>query len=277
MPNSSMAERRRELEVLPTQRLDQMLQEELQNVDGDPNVVNLILDVLKEREKDMPTPIGSIEKIAWERYMAKTKEKGDRPTNKRIWALRVASIVLVASILFVSLSSEAAAKSVWERIAKWTDSVFAFFSPDEPTQDVEEYQFRTEHPGLQEVYDAVAGLGITEPLVPMWIPEGYSLAYCRRIDAGKKATVVSVFQNGGKVMNFNVDIYSEGVPNEYQKDDTEEREFEHNGTRYHIIKNNEMWVIVWTMRNIECSISVDCQEDEVYKMIRSIYESEEVK
>ena len=277
MPNSSMAERRRELEGLSTQLLDQMLREELQNVDGDPDIVNLILDILKEREKDMPTPIGSTEKIAWEKYMAKTKEKGDRPTNKRIWALRVASIVLVASILFVSISSEATAEPFWERIAKWTDSVFAFFSPDEPTQDVEEYQFRTEHPGLQEVYDAVTELGITEPVVPMWIPEGYTLLSCRTVNSLKKTTLTSFFQNGDKVISFNVAIYSEDVPNEYQKDDTEEKEFYHNGTKFHIIKNNTMWVTVWTMRNIECSISVNCQEDEVYKMIRSIYESEEVK
>lgn len=276
MPNSSMAERRRELEGLSTQLLDQMLREELQNVDGDPDIVNLILDILKEREKDMPTPIGSTEKIAWEKYKEKMKGKSE-PKNKKIWMLRAASIVLVVSVLFLSISSEATAEPFWERIAKWTDSVFAFFSPDEPTQDVEEYQFRTEHPGLQEVYDAVTELGITEPLVPMWIPEGYTLLSCRTVNSLKKTTLTSFFQNGEKVINFNVDIYSEDVPNEYQKDGTEETEFEHNGTRYHIIKNNKMWVIVWTMRNIECSISVDCQEDEVYKMIRSIYESEEVK
>lgn len=276
MPSSSMAERRRELEMLSTQLLDQILQEELQNDDGDPNVVNLILDILKEREKDMPTPIGSTEKIAWEKYMAKTKEKGDRPTSKRVWALRVASIVLVASVLFVSLSSEAAAKSVWERIAKWTDSVFAFFSPDEPTQDVEEYQFRTEHPGLQEVYDAVTELGITEPLVPMWIPEGYTLFFCRTTNTAKKTTVVAAFQNGDKVMNFNVAVYSESVLNKYEKGDKEDRVFEHKGTEYHVIQNNDKWVVVWAIRNIECSISIDCQESELYKLIRSIYDKEEV-
>ena len=276
MLSSSMAERRRELEMLSTQLLDQILQEELQNDDGDPDVVNLILDILKEREKDMPTPIGSTEKIAWEKYMANTKEKGDRPTSKRVWALRVASIVLVASVLFVSLSSEATAEPFWERIAKWTDSVFAFFSPDEPTQDVEEYQFRTEHPGLQEVYDAVTELGITEPVVPMWIPEGYTLAYCRKMDAGKKTTVIAGFQNGDKVINFCVDIYSEEVTNQYQKDDAEVREFDYNGTKYHMIQNNEKWVVVWAIRNIECSISIDCQESELYRMIRSIYDKEEV-
>lgn len=67
MPNSSMVECSRELEMLSTQLLDQMLQEELRNVDDDPDVVNLILDILKEREKDTPTPISSAEKIAWEK------------------------------------------------------------------------------------------------------------------------------------------------------------------------------------------------------------------
>ena len=38
-----------------------------------------------------------------------------------------------------------------------------------------EYVFETDHPGLQQIYDAVVEMGVTEPVVPMWVPEGYDL------------------------------------------------------------------------------------------------------
>ncbi len=275
MRSGSMADRRGELEQLSTQLLDQRLQEQLQNAGGDPDEVNLILDILKKREQDMPVPLSLREIPAWERYQARTKSRAGTSPGRRKWILRAASIVLVVFVLFASVSNQAAAEPFWQRIARWTDSVFAFFSPDAPTQPIEKYEFQTENPGLRQVYDEITGLGVTEPVVPMWLPDGYTLSYCRKTIAAKKTTVVSVFQNGGKVINYNVAVYSEELSNQYQKDETEAKVFEHYGTEYHIVQNNTMWVVVWTIRNIECSISVDCQEDEVYRMIRSIYEKEE--
>ena len=46
------------------------------------------------------------------------------------------------------------------------------------------------------------------------------------------------------------------------------------GIDHFIVKNTDAWVVVWTKDNIECSISVDCQEDELDRILRSIYTKE---
>lgn len=276
MQMNNMDSRRSKLEQLSTEELDRMLQAEMEKETAEPEEVKRILNVLKEREKDVPVLIGEKEEALCQRYIDRVSDEERKPIKSRGAVIRAACIAVALLLVLAAVSSSASADSFWERVARWTDSVFGFFGADDPT-DGETYEFQTEHPGLQQVYDAVAALGITDPVVPMWIPEGYELIVCKKVDTEKKSTVMAAFQNGDKVISFNVDIYSEDVTNQYQKDDTETKVFEHHGTKYHIVKNNTMWVAVWTMRNIECSISAACQEDELYKIIFSIYDKEEAK
>lgn len=265
------------LEQLSTQQLDQMLQASLEKEDADPAEVNKILGVLKEREKDMPVEAGDREKLAWQRYKAREREGADRPAKKYKWVLRAACIVAVLCVLTVAIAHNAQAEGVWGRIVRWTDSVIEFFSPDYASGGQQAYEFQTEHPGLQQVYDTVTQLGVTDPVVPMWLPEGYDLIFCQKIETDNKITVMSAFQNGEKLLNYNVAVYSEGVLNQFQKDETGAKKIEFGGIDHCVVRNNDKWVAVWTKDKIECSISIDCQEDELYQILRSIYDKEEAR
>ena len=260
-----------DLEKLPTQQLDQMLQDE----DADPETIKHILTVLQEREKDIPLTVTDAERQAWCRYKLREKEGMDKPTKKQNWVLRVASVAVVFLVLTVAIAHSVKAEGIWERIVRWTDSVIEFFSPDYAGGGRQAYEFQTDHPGLQQIYDTATKMGVTDPVVPMWLPEGYTLAFCERIDTDNKVTLMSVFRYGEKALNYNIAIYSEGVLNQYQKDETVEKMFEVQGIKHYIVRNIDKWVAVWTKENIECSISVDCQEDELYKTLRSIYYKEE--
>lgn len=263
------------LEERSTQQLDQMLQETLEKEDADPAQVKKILAVLKEREKDMPVTVSDREKLAWQRYQAREKEAASKGARKWSMVLRVAGIAVALVVLLVSVSTQAQAETFWERLVRWTDSVISFFSPDYAGEEQQPYEFRTNHPGLQQIYDMVAGLGVTDPVVPMWLPEGYTLIFCEKFDTKNKTTIMAGLQNGDKVINYNVAVYVEGVNNQYQKDDTEVKVFEFEGIEHCVVRNTDAWVVIWTQDKIECSISVDCQEDELYKILRSVYDKEE--
>lgn len=277
MQSDNLTDRYGALEKLPTQELDQLLQAELQKEDADPTEAIAILDVLKEREKDMPVEVGDTEKLAWQRYRSHEKEGADKPAKKRNWVLRVASVAVVLCLLLVAIVYDVEAESFWDRVARWTDSVIAFFDPDHVGGGQSAYEFQTDHPGLQQVYDTATEIGITQPVVPMWLPEGYTLTFCERVDTDKKVTLISVFRNGEKVLNYNAAIYSEDVQNRYQKDKTNTTVFETEGISHYVVRNVDKWVVVWTKENIECSISVDCQKDELYKILRSIYDKEDAQ
>ena len=276
MQRSDLENRQRELEQISTQQLDQMLQEELEKEDCDPVEVKAILAVLRSREESISDEISDTAKLAWQKYQSHIKERADKPMRKPKWILRAACVAVLLGALMITVSYEAQAGGFLERLVQWTVSVIEFFNPQSDEPDEQEYVFETDHPGLQQVYDAVTKLGVTDPVVPMWLPEGYSIIVCREMKSEKKTTLITVFQNEEKVMNYNLAVYSEKAPNRYQKDETGVQAIEIKGIDHFIVKNTDAWVVVWTKDNIECSISVDCQEDELHKILRSVYDKEDI-
>lgn len=262
---------REKLEQLTTEQLDEMLHGELakENVDG--AAVRLILDVLEEREKDHPTQVSAGVEEAWERYQAKTKEQA--PHRRRIpgWLLRVASVVLVIGLLFAVVPRSAEAESLFERLMRWTDGIFEMFSSRAENDNAAEYVFQTDNPGLQEVYDTVVGLGVTQPVVPMWLPEGQELVECEVIKTPTMTSVHARFSDGNGEIVFNFDVVEPDASSKYHKDETLVDEYEIGGIIHNVMRNNDAWVAVWINSDMECSISIDCQEDILYSILGSIY------
>lgn len=266
------------LETLPTEQLDEMLDKELHSEVMDDHAVQMILRVLREREKDFPVVLTPEVEKAWETYQqdtAKLKAEAARRPKIHSWILRTVSAAAVILVLLLAIVPQRAdAEGFWERLARWTDSIFEFINPNAGKAAQEEYVFQTDNPGLQQVYDAVVELGVTEPVVPMWLPEGYELGQCETISVPSKNYVHARFSNGSKDIIFEVDIYHSDVPNKYDKDATQVVSFEKNGMNYNIMQNKETWAIVWSKDSIECFFRIDCQEDVLYRILASIYNME---
>lgn len=274
MRNGNMIGRCGELEQLSTEDLDRMLHAELHKEDADPEEVRSILAVLKTREEEAPIEPDAAAQQAWDKYRVRTKVRSTGFFKRGGWLLRVAVAGIVLSVLLVGVSTQAEADVFWNRIARWTDSVIEFFTLGSGGQQ-DEYVFQTEHPGLQQVYDTVTGLAVTQPVVPMWLPEGYETFSCQVINSKNKTTVAAFFQSKENVITVNVAIYAPNVSNQYQKDETDVKIVDLGDISHYIVKNNGAWVVVWAKDNIECSLLVDCREDELYKILRSIYDKEE--
>lgn len=147
--------------------------------------------------------------------------------------LRAASVCIVLALLFSLIPTSVQADNFWERAARWTNEIFEFFSLHAKEAVPEEYVFKTNNPGLQQVYDAVVDLGITAPVVPMWFPEGYELIECIKDEEQDFNRVFSSFSQDRKAILFEARIYSGYVPGQYQKDGTDIVRYEDNGTEYH--------------------------------------------
>lgn len=263
---------RETLEQLPTPELDAMLRKELGKEPPDEYAVRLILKVLREREADYP--IESNEQIdkAWKEYEKKTAP--DQPIF-RTPLLKAAAILLVCGLLLFTLPQEASAGSFFDRIAAWTESIFELFSPSDSGKAQKEYVFETDHPGLQELYDTVTELGVTVPVVPMWLDEGYELVDCKVINTPTTQKVSATFFGDGKEIVFELNIYSKNIAREYHKNEPDVEDFESNGVFHNIFQNEGLWTVVWARDNIECSIFIECQEDVLHQIIDSIYTMEE--
>lgn len=265
---------REALEQMETSRLDEMLQAELEKEIPDPDSVRLIVSVLEEREAAAPTPITDAEKAAWQQYQNRMARLQKKPAPVRRWLAVAASMVLVVGLLFAVVPQQAEAETFWEMLQRWSATVMEYFSQRDSFLDPE-YAFKTDNPGLQQVYDAVMELGVTDPVVPMWLPEGYNLVEIFSFETPMKKSVYSRFSQDGNEITCKLDVYEGKPAHQFYRDGSHYEEYEKNGMNFFITQNNGSWVAVWTKDNIECSISIACQEETLRSVLRSIYVMEE--
>lgn len=274
MQDNSKASLREMLEKLPTPQLDRMLQEELDKEKPDGNAVRMILRVLREREKGMPVEITPEIRDAWEKYQRNTAEPDAGKHRIRTWFIRIGSLAAVLALMIFAIPQKAGAETFFEKLARWTDSVVDFFSPDKANDNLMEYEFISDNPGLQQVYEAVTELGVTVPVVPTWLPEGYELVECEDTQTSQKKGVAANFRDGEKDFYYKVDIFDEDVSHKYHRDETPFDTYEYNEVKHTILRNNDRWVVIWFQDEIECSFTVDCSEDALYEILDSIYVTE---
>lgn len=272
MKEFNNASLRETLERLSTPELDAILRTELEKEPPDEYAVRLILKVLREREADYPVETNEQIDKAWKEYAKKTAPS---QTKFRTPLLKVAAILLVCGLLLFTLPQEASAGSFFDRIVAWTESIFELFSPSDSSKVQKEYVFQTDHPGLQELYDTVTELGVTVPVVTMWLDEGYELVDCKVTSSPVTTKVLAHFYDGSKYATFELNIYSQNISSEYHKDEPDAEKYESSGVIHNVFRNEDLWTVVWIRDNIECFVAIDCSEDVLYQILDSIYTMEE--
>lgn len=267
-------------EQLSTEKLDELLDKELHRELPDEDAIHLILSVLREREKNNPLVITPQIQRAWEKYQRRITEldkKAERSRRVRNWAVRAASIAAVLIVLiFAVVPQQAEAESFWEVLTRLTAEIVEFFSPGDNKDRLVEYKFVTDNPGLQQVYDAVVELGVTEPVVPMWLPATGEVIECKTTDTPAKKGFVAAIEYGDSEVIYKLDVYNTDVAHVYHGDGDQVQKFAQGETTFNIMRNNNAWIVFWTKENVECSIAIDCQEDVLYKILKSIYTMEDI-
>lgn len=260
------------LERLPTERLRDMLREELQKQTPDADTVRRIMRILQEREEAENVEISPAVEAAWEEYLANSPRAEAK--SGRGWLPRAAAVAVVLIVVHLAVPQGAKAGHFYEMLTRWTDSVLEFFDPHDTETNALDYEFQTDHPGLRQVYDTIAALGVTEPVVPMWLPEGYELTSCDTTNTSRKTGVRAFFSDGNDTVVLKVDIYSDESAHTYHKDEATGKIFEKRGIIHDIVQNNGRWAVIWTRGNLECFLSANCQEDTLYRILDSIYTTE---
>lgn len=274
MQENNMIDLLGSLKEMSSEQLSRLIQEETAKESPNDDLVLMVLDILEDREKKNSVELGPKGKAAWKKYQSKVRTR-DRK-NVLIWKplMQIASVLLVITLLFSLLPTQANAETWWERLAKWTDDLFSFLNPNSKRTIEEKYQFQTENEGLQQVYCAIKNLGINEPIVPMWIPEEFDLFEIKTDAIPNQKFVVALFNGDNTQLIINVRIVNDESSYHYHKDSLEPIIYEKYGTIFNILHNNERKTVTWTIDNIECALSVDCQEEVLYKIIESIYRLE---
>lgn len=265
------------LSRLPREELRRMLTAELHKdaSDADDAFVRLLLTELQARGSDPVFTDDDAVVSACEKFQADV-EKAQKPRKRwyHSWMVTAASVVLVLGILFFALPSVAQAGNIKAVLGWWSDSVFQFITPGEKPL-VQEYVFETDHPGLQQLYETITELGITEPIVPSWIPAGFALTEL------KVQQIAEVYEIYAKFTSEEQHILIIMIPNlgkvafQHEKDENLVNIWDLAGREHYVMSNINEQVVTWMANGIECTITTDCTKEDVYKIIKSIYTSED--
>ena len=259
-----------------TVELEKLLDKELGKKTPDDDVVLTLLHILKDREPELPLQLSDREEEAAKHYQQKQRKSNCRTRFSRRFLSLVASFILILTLFFAIAPQKAEEETFWEMLQRLTSSVLEYIAPRELLIDAEtKYVFKTDNPGLQQVYDAVVQLGITEPVVPMWLPEGCELTELQLLETPMTKTISARFSHKDNGIVYRLNLYSGEPAHQYYKGDAHYESHEWNGYTYHITKNNDRWVVVWEKEKIECSFTVDCQEDTLRRILNSIYVTED--
>lgn len=271
MKKSNKAQLLKELEQIPSPQLTQMLHAELKKDRLDDELIRTILQVQEAREENHP-PIDEDTRAAWEQLQNDWAEDAEVPARKKPKrVLKIAALAAVLCLVLLAIPDASGSNSFFDRVGTWKDSVLEFFKPTEVQQ---EYIFQTDHPGLQKVYDEVVALGVTQSVVPTWIPEEYKLTKFNSTNTPTKITVYALFTEDVNAVILRTNIYGVDAPRQYEIDDADAKKVELSGIDHFITENDGAWMAVWSRDNVECALTVDCQEDIFYKILESIYVTE---
>ena len=258
---------------MPTEQLDQILQAELEKEHPNEEVVLPILHELEKREKDIPvenTPevLGILEKLS------KHETSSKQSIHKRRWLAGIAAAAAVVCLVVMAIPQTVGAESIFDVLFRWTSSVFEFFTPEqEASNPPVDIVFETDHPGLQQLYDKVTELGVSELVVPMWLPGGFELSDLKVSPAPGGIKMHGKFENGSDTILITYRISTDIAP-KVEKEETGVEVFETGEVSHFIVENNENFSVTWTVNGVECVMNTNIPKEYIYSIIKSIYRSE---
>lgn len=262
---------------LPREELRRLLAEELNKepADADDTLVRSLLAELESRGADPAFVEDDAVAEACEKFRTATQTKQFPPKRwYQSWMLKVASVLLVLAALFFALPQVAEAGETGDILAWWSDSLFQLFRPNS-RPNVEEYLFKTDHPGLQQFYDTVAEAGITAPIVPQNLSAEFQLIESEALQLGGATTIYARLISDCYEIIFMAVAQNQQTLFQHEKRNESIAVWNLAGIDHYVLSNTDTWIITWVTENIECTITTDCPEEDVYRLIKSIYTSED--
>lgn len=184
-----------------------------------------------------------------------------------------AAVAMIAVVVLLSgtLTAYALGYDVIEAIASWTKETFSFtqqtdMAPSEvtPSEDVTQ---------ISDLQSALCEYGITEKLVPTYIPNGYEQTEFY-VDTSNRCTLfTSVLDNGNDTIIIQIRQYSSAKDRaDYEKDIEDPEVYTIDDIPHYIMTNMGEYRAIWVNGMHEVNISGVKTKKELEKMIGSIYE-----
>lgn len=289
-----------ELERMSTAKLEKLLLQDFQDPEGGEDRMDKLYyaaRLLAERNPDS----GAAPNRAWESFQEKYlpfvearsahyedgtapssyAAQGRRQSRSRRWGLRGILVVAALVVLLLSVSATAAATGhdLWRLLAQWTDEVISI-TPGQVTRvDPDEIRIPEEGTEYSSLQEALDDCGLTLPVAPKWIPEGFELMELI-VDTHDPTSLafVTCYHGDDTTLLISLNIFltrddgGHGGYGDFQKDEGDPNPYEAGGITHLLSTNAGRPIALWVNGPVEGSIIGDITMDELKQIIDSIYE-----
>lgn len=258
---------------LPTEELDQILQAELEKEHPSEEVVLPILRILEQRERDIPEEKAA-DVLTIMNKLSKHETTSKQSKNRCGWIAGIAALAAVVCIVVITMPRTVGADSLFDILCRWTSSIFEFFTPEQDASNPPvELVFNTDNPGLQQLYDKVTEHGVTESVVPTWLPEGFVLTELEEIPISGGNKLHVKLENGSKLILLTY-LISADISTKVEKEESTFNLFEVDKVCHFIVDNGDSFSVTWTVDGAECLLNANIAKEDLYAIIKSIYRSD---
>lgn len=276
-PNQNIANLQA-LEQMPTAELEQLLQlYTAEVISMDEDTVIVISDILATRnsgsEESQRAAAASFETFKNRVVLEAVKTPANQTPQKKAFVIswrpifRCVATLLVLFVLGGIVPSAMGVENIFIVLGKWTDEMFWY-------SDKPEYSDKVKY-DLNELEIIVEAACKVNSVVPKWLPEGFNLTSTEMQSNSDCTNVIAIFGNDDREIYFLCSAVFDGTKTYYEKDTTDVTEYRYHGQPFNIMTNADNLYCTWAFDNIECQIWGDLTEEELHRMIGSIYEDKE--
>lgn len=285
MPNMQdrKAEQFSRFDAMSTEELQAFLREDASKPMGeesDTKEIFYVMEVLAKRRKEQnegKSPVKALESFKQDYYtenetpcISESVPVARKRSNSGRWKRGLVAAVAAVFILVIgnSITASAIGFDLFAIIAKWTQETFHFGyagQTDESFDPSPDYV----HPcaSLQEALDK---RNITIPLVPTWMPGGYTERDIQTAENPMQRQFVAHYKSGDNSIRIRITDYLEVHPAQIEQSDSLVEIYSIDSIDYYIFENNGQLQAVWIKDNYECYISGPITLSEIKHIIDSI-------
>lgn len=291
------------LDQLSTRELREILRADIDSPEsGDDEAIFYILEVMDRREREHPSDASSDLDRCWNDFQTlyhtpegagrslyptedpeepkKTPQASVHGRRHVRWAVLAAVVALLVVSLTVPVAGFA---NLFEMIGTWTAQQFAIRTEDEDTpggstKNFEGAQVFGKTPG-DELRQVLAEYGITEAVVPTWMPEGFEIqgeVFVEELPAPQNVQLFALYSDGVDSISISIVQYVSTVEGKiYEKTVENPIIYTVGETEYHLFQSSDnltLWSAVYYDDDLECSINTTLTKADLEKILDSIYE-----
>ena len=283
------------LNDMETEKLNVLLQQEsfLSTDDSyDVDLIRQIMDVLDKREPVLEDLDAEASLRTFREEILPGLEHDEircmvKPTPQQLIIRRrklTLRYVLVAAILATLLGSTIIASAfgfnLWEYVIRWGKHAFMIgevvdvtAGPESGIPPSDVGLSIAEMKTYKSACDTIADYEI--PIrFPKWLPESFIFTQGEISDIPQRKSMSLLYKSDDKILMFNVITYqtSEDAAYSFEKNDGDGTTLVIGDVEHYLMKNEDQYQAVWIIDKSVYSINANVTEDEIIKIIQSMYE-----